>query len=48
VNWVYKFDGRALKELKKLGPQAQQEIIRFLSQLAQREHFEVASSRIIS
>jgi len=32
VNWVYKFDERALKELKKLGPQAQVEIIAYLDE----------------
>jgi mRNA interferase RelE/StbE len=30
VNWVYRFDARALKELKQLGRQAQQQIISFL------------------
>lgn len=30
MNWVYRFDARALKDLKKLGPEAQKEIIRFL------------------
>ncbi len=32
MNWVYKFDERALKELKKLGPQAQVEIIAYLDE----------------
>ena len=32
MNWVYRFDARALKDLKKLGPQAQKEIIRFLDE----------------
>jgi mRNA interferase RelE/StbE len=32
VNWVYRFDPRALKELKKLGHPAQQEILRYLDQ----------------
>jgi mRNA interferase RelE/StbE len=30
VNWVYRFDARALKELKNLGPQAQKQIISYL------------------
>jgi mRNA interferase RelE/StbE len=30
VNWVYRFDARALKELKKLGRQAQEDIIAYL------------------
>ena len=30
MNWVYRFDERALKELKKLGHPAQQEIIAYL------------------
>jgi mRNA interferase RelE/StbE len=30
VNWVYRFDARALKELKKLGRQAQEQIIVYL------------------
>jgi mRNA interferase RelE/StbE len=30
VNWVYRFDERALKELRKLGHPAQREIISFL------------------
>lgn len=32
MHWVYRFDARALKELKKLGPQAQREIIAYLDQ----------------
>jgi mRNA interferase RelE/StbE len=32
VNWVYRFDARALKELKKLGPQAQRNIIAYLDE----------------
>ena len=32
MNWVYKFDQRALKELKKLGKQAQREIIDYLDE----------------
>jgi mRNA interferase RelE/StbE len=32
VNWVYRFDERALKELKKLGRQAQQEILSYLDE----------------
>lgn len=30
MSWVYRFDERALKELKKLGRQAQQEILAYL------------------
>ncbi len=30
MNWVYKFDDRALKELKRLGHPAQREIIDYL------------------
>jgi len=30
VNWVYRFDERALKELKKLGHPAQRDIITYL------------------
>ena len=30
MNWGYRFDERALKELKKLGRQAQQEILAYL------------------
>ena len=33
--WDYSFDARALKELKKLDPQAQREILRFLDQRIQ-------------
>ena len=32
MNWVYRFDERALKELKKLGPQAQREILGYLDE----------------
>ena len=32
MNWVYKFDERALKELKKLWTQAQVEIIAYLDE----------------
>jgi mRNA interferase RelE/StbE len=32
VNWVYRFDARALKELKRLGHQAQREIISYLDE----------------
>jgi mRNA interferase RelE/StbE len=32
VSWVYRFDGRALKELKKLGHSAQRDIIAYLDQ----------------
>lgn len=30
MSWVYRFDERALKELKKLGRQAQQDILAYL------------------
>jgi len=30
VSWVYRFDERALKELRKLGHQAQQDILAYL------------------
>jgi len=30
MSWVYRFDSRALKELRKLGKQAQQDIIAYL------------------
>ena len=32
MNWVYRFDQRALKELKKLGHQAQRDIIAYLDE----------------
>jgi mRNA interferase RelE/StbE len=32
MNWVYRFDGRALKELRKLGKQAQRDIIAYLDE----------------
>ena len=32
MNWVYRFDQRALKELKKLGRTAQTEIIAYLEE----------------
>ncbi len=32
MNWVYRFDERALKELRKLGRQAQREIIAYLDE----------------
>jgi mRNA interferase RelE/StbE len=32
MNWVYRFDERALKELKKLGQQTQREIIAYLDE----------------
>jgi len=32
VSWVYRFDERALKELKKLGRQAQRDIIAYLDE----------------
>lgn len=33
MNWVYRFDERALKELKKLARQAQQQILAYLDKL---------------
>jgi mRNA interferase RelE/StbE len=32
MSWVYRFDERALKDLRKLGKQAQREIIGFLDE----------------
>ncbi|MES2997572.1 MAG: type II toxin-antitoxin system RelE/ParE family toxin [Verrucomicrobiota bacterium] len=32
MSWVYRIDERALKELRKLGPQAQREILGYLDQ----------------
>ena len=32
MSWVYRFDERALKELKKLGRQAQRDIIAYLDE----------------
>ena len=32
MHWDYRFDSRALKELKKLGHQAQQEILSYLDE----------------
>jgi mRNA interferase RelE/StbE len=32
VNWVYRFDERALKDLKKLGHQAQRDIVAYLDE----------------
>lgn len=32
MSWVYRFDARALKELRKLGKQAQSEIINYLDE----------------
>lgn len=32
MNWTYRFDERALKEIKKLGRQAQREIITYLDE----------------
>ena len=36
MSWVYRVDQRALKELKKLGKQAQREIIYTLSRAQKR------------
>ncbi len=32
MNWVYRFDDRALKELRKLGKSAQRDIIAYLNE----------------
>lgn len=32
MSWVYRFDERALKDLRKLGKQAQREIIEYLDE----------------
>jgi mRNA interferase RelE/StbE len=32
VNWVYRFDERALKDLRKLGHQAQRDILAYLDE----------------
>ena len=32
MSWVYRFDERALKELKKLGRQAQRDIVAYLDE----------------
>ena len=32
MNWVYRFDERALKELKKLGPGARADIVAYLDE----------------
>ena len=32
MSWVYRFDQRALKELKQLGQQAQREIVAYLDE----------------
>jgi len=32
MSWVYRFDERALKELKKIEPQAQRDIIAYLDE----------------
>ncbi|HEY5793291.1 MAG TPA: type II toxin-antitoxin system RelE/ParE family toxin [Chthoniobacterales bacterium] len=32
MNWVYRFDERAVKELKKLGVQAQRDILTYLDE----------------
>ena len=36
MNWAYRFDERALKELKKLGGQAQRDIIAYLDKRVAR------------
>ena len=38
MNWVYRFDARALKELKKLGPGAQNQIIAYLDERIEGSH----------
>lgn len=37
MSWIYKFDQRALKELKKPGKQAQQEIVAYLDERVANE-----------
>ncbi|MEI7927887.1 MAG: type II toxin-antitoxin system RelE/ParE family toxin [Verrucomicrobiales bacterium] len=37
MSWVYRFDARALKELRKLGKQAQSEIINYLDERVARD-----------
>lgn len=32
MRWVYKFEARAFKELRKLGPSAQKEIVAYLDE----------------
>jgi mRNA interferase RelE/StbE len=32
MSWVYRFDERALKELRKLGPQASHEVLAYLDE----------------
>ena len=32
MNWVYRFDERALKELRKLGPQAGRDVLSYLDE----------------
>ena len=36
MNWVYRFDERALKELKKLGHEAQRQILAYLDKRVAR------------
>ncbi len=37
MRWVYRFDERALRELKKLGKQAQKEILAYLDERVARD-----------
>ena len=37
MNWAYSFDERAFKELRKLGTQAQRDIISYLDERISRE-----------
>lgn len=32
MNWIYRFDERALKELRKLGKQAQRDVLKYLDE----------------
>jgi hypothetical protein len=46
VTWVYRFDARALRELKKLGRQAQQDILGYLDRrVAGSGDFGVSAKR---
>ena len=38
MRWGYSFDGRALRELKKLGTQAQREILKYLGERVATEN----------
>ncbi len=38
MSWVYRFDERALKELRKLGKQAQRDIVAYLDERVTGDH----------